>query len=91
MIKTEFHGSDFHKGDRVVLVNDYLDDCDRAADLIPGVEGVVIGKHPVKRDERICVNWNVSPTYLHSWWVNPWDIRPADFAQIDASDISSLL
>ena len=93
MIKTEFHVCDFHQGDRVVLVNDELSPWDKDKELVPGIGGVVLSSKTLNIDprERVCVNWNARASHLHGWWVHPWDIRPADFAQIDASDISSLL
>lgn len=85
MIKTEFHASDFHKGDRVVLVNDALGNYDYDRRLIPGVEGNVIETH----SKRVAIKWDLPyPRHLGCWWVYASDIRPAvSFVSVDTSSL----
>ena len=87
MIKTEFHCTDFHPGDHVVLVNDELNagDCDRR--LVPGVEGKVLDTFI--GTDRVQVCWDVpNPSNLACWWVNAFDIRPvATFVECSVIDL----
>lgn len=94
MIKTEFHGRDFHKGDRVVLVNDELEKSDADRRLIPGVEGNVIETYTNSTNafgltERVAVEWDLqNPRHLDYWWVSASDIQPAEsFVSLDISEL----
>lgn len=94
MIKTEFHASDFYKGDRVVLVNDALRNGDYDRRLIPGVEGKVIETYTNSTNvfgltERVAVKWDLpNPCHLDCWWVDASDIQPAEsFVSLDISEL----
>lgn len=85
MIKTEFLSCDFCIGDRIVLVNDELEEGDTSERLVPGVEGEVVDMY----SERVAIRWDLpDPSYLVFWWVNASDIQPAaSFVSVDTSSL----
>lgn len=63
--------SKFQKGDRIVLLTSNLPEDDWDDALIAGVTGTVQRVYIEDNDNiRVCVCWDVDPSWLDSWWVD---------------------